>query len=87
MASYPPLQVNENGQNIRADFGEKRKQMLRMLSFIREFEATCHYACDPKTPFCVKAAVLAALAHCEMPPDVIPDFIVCLGFTDCAAVF
>ena len=60
--------------------------MLRMLSFIREFEATCHYACDPKTPFCVKAAVLAALAHCEMPPDVIPDFIVCLGFTDCCRI-
>jgi uncharacterized membrane protein YkvA (DUF1232 family) len=40
---------------------------------------------DPAIPLCVKAAVLGALAYFLMPIDLIPDFLLMLGYTDDAA--
>lgn len=37
---------------------------------------------DPSTPMWVKGTVAAALAYFALPIDVIPDFIVGMGFTD-----
>ena len=63
------------------------KRARGKLSFVREAVAAYYCARDPKTPFGVKAAIVAALAYFVMPLDVIRDLIAVLGFTDNATVF
>ena len=48
--------------------------------------AAYYCAMDPSTPFKVRATLLGALAYFILPFDVIPDFILGLGFTDDMAV-
>ena len=43
-------------------------------------------AMDSRTPLRVRGTMLAALAYFVMPADLIPDFVVGLGFTDDVAV-
>ena len=78
--------VNDNEHYVRTNLGGKVKRTLGKLSFVREAVAAYYCACDPNTPFRVKAAILAALAYFVMPLDVIPDLIAVLGFTDNATV-
>jgi uncharacterized membrane protein YkvA (DUF1232 family) len=47
-----------------------------------EVVAAYYAAFDANTPFRTKAMLLAALAYFVMPIDVVPDFILGLGFTD-----
>ncbi len=51
-------------------------------------DAVAAYYCatDRNTPAYVKAVLMGAIAYFVTPADVIPDFIVGLGFTDDAAV-
>ncbi|MDE0815731.1 MAG: YkvA family protein [Alphaproteobacteria bacterium] len=53
--------------------------------FWREIVASWRCFQDPATPFRVKASVLGALAYFIMPIDLIPDFLLILGYTDDAA--
>jgi uncharacterized membrane protein YkvA (DUF1232 family) len=43
-------------------------------------------ATDKAVPVKVKVSIIAALAYLVLPADVIPDFLVGLGFTDDVAV-
>jgi uncharacterized membrane protein YkvA (DUF1232 family) len=87
MAARLTSNVEENEHYVCANLGGKVKRTLGKLSFVREAVAAYYCARDPKTPFRVKAAILAALAYFVMPVDVIPDLIAVLGFTDDATVF
>jgi uncharacterized membrane protein YkvA (DUF1232 family) len=48
--------------------------------------AAYYCATDPGTPLKAKAILYGALAYFILPIDIVPDFILWLGFTDDAAV-
>jgi uncharacterized membrane protein YkvA (DUF1232 family) len=71
---------------IRNDFWPKLRQNLVRLPFAEDAVASYYCAFDATTPLKVKGILVAALAYFIMPFDVIPDFLLGLGFTDDLAV-
>ncbi|WP_448950256.1 YkvA family protein [Labrys neptuniae] len=73
-------------ERLRADFLPKLKLVLAHIPFAPDLLAAYYAVLDRETPFKVRVTLAAALAYFVLPFDVIPDFIVGLGFTDDAAV-
>ncbi len=71
---------------VREGFWPKLARVLSRVPFAEDAIAAYYCAFDPATPVKVKGIVLAALAYFILPIDVLPDFIVGLGFTDDMAV-
>jgi uncharacterized membrane protein YkvA (DUF1232 family) len=71
---------------LRRDFWPKLKRNLARLPFAEDLVASYFCALDPATPVRSKAILLGALAYFVMPADMVPDFILALGFVDDAAV-
>ncbi len=71
---------------VARDFWPKLKKSLGHLPFAQDVLAAYYCAFDANTPIKVKGTLLAALAYFILPFDVIPDFILGLGFTDDMAV-
>ncbi len=71
---------------VRRGFFGTLKRAMRHIPFAEDVVASYHCALDPKTPAASRGILLAALAYFVLPFDVVPDFIVGLGFTDDAAV-
>lgn len=71
---------------VRKGFWQKIRRHLLRNAFFREVLAAYYCAFDNQTPILVKATLIGALAYFILPTDVIPDFILGLGFTDDAAV-
>ncbi|MFC7291562.1 YkvA family protein [Hirschia litorea] len=69
-----------------------RKALPKLLKFVRhipfaeDVAASYYCAFDKETPGRVRGVLLAALAYFVVPTDVIPDFILALGFSDDATV-
>lgn len=68
--------------NVRRDFWKTFRKALRYIPFSNELVASYFCALDPKTPFHVRATLLGALAYFVLPIDMVPDFIIGLGFSD-----
>jgi uncharacterized membrane protein YkvA (DUF1232 family) len=68
------------------EFWPKLARNLARLPFAQEIVAGYYCAFDSRTPLKVKGTLLAALAYFILPLDVIPDFLLGLGFTDDLAV-
>jgi uncharacterized membrane protein YkvA (DUF1232 family) len=64
----------------------KAKALAKKLPLARDAVAMWFAVRDPKTPFALKATLLIAIGYFVMPFDVIPDFLLGLGYTDDAAV-
>ncbi|MEH6475274.1 MAG: YkvA family protein [Sneathiella sp.] len=71
---------------VMREFGQKLRSNLGKIPFSEDVTASFYCAMDGKSPAFVKAILFGALAYFIMPADVIPDFIVGLGFTDDASV-
>jgi uncharacterized membrane protein YkvA (DUF1232 family) len=71
---------------VRNRFWPKLRRFVSVVPFAEEAAAAYYCAFDPVTPVKVKGLLLAALAYFVMPTDLLPDFIVGLGFTDDATV-
>jgi uncharacterized membrane protein YkvA (DUF1232 family) len=71
---------------VRRAFWPKLRRSLGRVPFVEDLVAAYFCAIDPATPTRTKAILLGALAYFILPVDIIPDFIVGLGFTDDAAV-
>ena len=71
---------------LRRNFWPKLKRNLARVPFAEDLVAAYFCALDPATPTRAKAILLGALAYFVMPVDLVPDFIVGLGFVDDAAV-
>ncbi|MEZ5823566.1 MAG: YkvA family protein [Geminicoccaceae bacterium] len=56
------------------------------VPFSRDLLAAYYCALDDRTPARAKAMLFGAVAYFILPVDVIPDFILGMGFTDDAAV-
>lgn len=77
-----PDAVERNERTVKKGFWSKLKRNLARIPKADEVVAAYYAAFDSRTPFRTKAMLLAALAYFVMPVDVIPDFILGLGFTD-----
>jgi uncharacterized membrane protein YkvA (DUF1232 family) len=73
-------------QIVREGFWTKARQTLGRIPFSEDAVAAFHCATDSATPLPVRATLFGALAYFILPFDVIPDFLLGLGYTDDAAV-
>jgi uncharacterized membrane protein YkvA (DUF1232 family) len=71
---------------VASEFWSKLVQNLARLPFAEDAIAGWYCAFDRATPAKVKGTLIAALAYFILPFDVIPDFLLGLGFTDDLAV-
>ncbi len=71
---------------VQERFWDKVRKTLGRVPFVEDALAAYYCATDGKTPLWVKAVLMGALAYFIVPSDVIPDFIVGLGYTDDASV-
>ena len=78
--------ADQDEQNVRQNFWPKLQQNLARIPFADEVLAAWYCATDQKTPLKVKGTLFGALAYFILPIDVVPDFILGLGFTDDLAV-
>ena len=86
MAAMDKTTMSRDEARVRKDFWPKLRRVLGRVPFAAELLAAYYCALDAKTPLRAKAILLAALAYFILPVDLVPDFIVLLGFTDDAAV-
>ncbi len=71
---------------VQERFWDKLRKTLGRIPFVEDALAAYYCATDGKTPLFVRAVLMGALAYFIVPADVIPDFIVGLGYTDDASV-
>jgi uncharacterized membrane protein YkvA (DUF1232 family) len=71
---------------VRRRFWTKVRNTLGRVPFVDRAVAAYYAATDPLTPGHAKATLFAALAYFVLPADMIPDFLVGLGFSDDGAV-
>ena len=72
--------------DVREKFWRTAKKAARQIPFMEELVAAYYCAMDRNTPLRAKGTLLAALGYFVLPVDVIPDFVLGLGFTDDIAV-
>jgi len=71
---------------VRNGFWAKIRATAGRIPFVDKAVAAYYAALDLATPAHVKAVLLAALAYFVLPVDLVPDFIIALGYTDDATV-
>jgi uncharacterized membrane protein YkvA (DUF1232 family) len=77
-----PEVIALNEETVRAGFWPKLKRVLARAPFAEDAVAAWFCAFDPQTPLKVRGMLLAALAYFVLPFDIVPDFILGIGFTD-----
>lgn len=80
-----PITINHE-DNVRQGFFPKLAKVLAHVPFAEEAVAAYYCAFDKSTPLRARGILIGALAYFILPFDVIPDFILGLGFTDDMAV-
>lgn len=80
------MAVTHNEKKVRDGFWPKLARGLANVPFAETVVAAYYCAFDSNTPLKVKGILLAALAYFILPFDLVPDFILGLGFTDDMAV-
>ena len=76
----------ERARRVASGFWRTFRRASRHIPFADELVAAYYCALDPATPLRVRGMLLAALAYFVLPFDIVPDFILGLGFTDDIAV-
>ena len=79
-------QLERDRQTTERGFWQKLRRHARRLPFADELLAGYYCAIDPATPLRARAVLYGAIAYFVLPFDIVPDWIVGLGFTDDAAV-
>ena len=79
---YLPTVVARNEQVVRDGFWKKLARILANIPFAESAVAAYYCAFDRTTPLRAKGILLASLAYFIAPIDIIPDFILGVGFTD-----
>jgi len=78
--------LNRDQATTEREFLRKLRRHARRIPFADQLLAAYYCAIDPATPLRARAVLYGAIAYFILPIDVIPDWIVGLGFTDDAAV-
>jgi len=81
-----PVVVEKNEKTVKKRFWKKFARVASLIPFTQELLSAYYCSIDPSTPTRVRAILLAAIAYFILPTDLIPDFIVGLGFSDDATV-
>ncbi len=81
-----PEEAAREEARIRARFWPTVKRALRTIPFIEEVVAAYYAMLDPATPLRARLTLIGALAYFVSPFDIVPDFIIGLGFLDDASV-
>lgn len=76
----------QKSRRIREKLLETLRKAARQVPFMDDVIAAYFCALDPATPSKVRATLLATLAYFVLPVDVVPDFILGIGFGDDATV-
>lgn len=84
--SHDSSSLREHEETVRDGFWPKLARSLSYVPFADKLVAAYYCAMDEATPFKVRATLLGALAYFVLPFDLIPDFVLGLGFTDDMAV-
>lgn len=71
---------------VKERFFPRLKEVLARVPFAEDLVAAYYCAFDRNTPVRAKGILVGALAYFILPLDVVPDFILGLGFTDDLAV-
>lgn len=79
---FDPAAMARDERVVREKFWPKLRRSLTQVPFATDAVAAFYCAFDPATPIRVKGILLAALAYFILPFDLVPDFVVGLGFTD-----
>lgn len=79
--------AKEQKQYVEESFWKKMKKVAAKIPFAKEAVAMYYCATDANTPSRAKLIAFGALAYLILPFDLIPDFILALGYTDDAAAF
>ncbi len=72
----------KRSDNVRKKFWATFRKAARYIPFSDDLVAAYFCALDPNTPHRVRAVLLGALAYFVLPFDVVPDFLVGIGFSD-----
>ncbi|WP_082490714.1 YkvA family protein [Aureimonas sp. Leaf454] len=86
LAPVHPDEEHRREARVRSGFFATVKRAMRHVPFMEDVAASYYCAIDPQTPSASKGILLAALAYFVMPFDIVPDFLLGLGFTDDVAV-
>ncbi len=78
--------LSRNETRVKREFFPKLKRVLAGIPYADELVAAYYCAFDRATPLKAKGILIGALAYFILPFDVVPDFILGLGFTDDMAV-
>lgn len=81
-----PEDAAEKEARVRARFWPTVRRALRIIPFIEEVVALYYAMLDPKTPAKPRLIIIGALAYFVSPVDLVPDFILGLGFLDDASI-
>lgn len=81
-----PEETRRREERVRARFWQTFRRAAAYLPFAEDVVAIYYCALDPRTPARARATLIAALAYFVLPFDIIPDFVIGLGFTDDIAV-
>ena len=80
------MNLTGNEAQVKDKFFPKLARVLAQVPFAEDLVAAYYCAFDRATPMRAKGVLIGALAYFVLPIDVIPDFILGLGFTDDMAV-
>jgi uncharacterized membrane protein YkvA (DUF1232 family) len=75
-----------NATAVKQGFFPKLARVLAHVPFAEDLVAAYYCAFDSATPLKARGILVAALAYFILPFDIIPDFVLGVGFTDDAAV-
>lgn len=84
----PPFDASKAARDetlVRRRFWDKLRANVKRLPFLEHVLAAWYCAMDPATPTAAKAVLMGALAYFIMPADLVPDWLLAVGFTDDAA--
>ena len=83
---FDTRKLHDDEALVQKSFWDKLRKNLGRIPFLEDALAAYYCAIDKSTPLYVRAMLMGALAYFIIPSDVIPDFIVGIGFTDDASV-
>lgn len=85
-AHYPDPEIigpaEGHEARVHSRFWKTVRKAVASIPFIDEVVAAYYCALDPETPASVRATIFAALAYFVVPLDIVPDFVLGLGFSD-----
>ena len=85
-SNFLPVATSAREDFVRGRFWRKFRGVIGRIPFSEDVLAAYYCAIDKMTPRKVKLILFAALAYFIVPTDLVPDFLIHVGFVDDAAV-